>query len=96
MHPPTGLASTLLGLLTLPVQAWVMPCPRCCSLQAYVSACLQRANSTAGAVEAIGGQVAFLRQRVIDLGLDKKQPGVLQARFGGDQEQAAEQHLFGA
>ncbi|KAL4437383.1 hypothetical protein ABPG75_004522 [Micractinium tetrahymenae] len=46
--------------------------------KAYVAACLQQANSTAGAVEEIGGHVTFLRQRVIDLGLDQQQPGVLQ------------------
>lgn len=48
-----------------------------------MAACLQQANSTAGAVEEIGGHVTFLRQRVVDLGLDQGQPGVLQARSAG-------------
>lgn len=51
-------------------------------MQAYVATGLQQANSTAGAVQEIGGHVTFLRQRVIDLALDQQQPGVLQACLG--------------
>lgn len=67
-------------------------------LQAYVADGLAAANATLAATVDLQGQLAAIRQRTVDLGLEQLQPGLLEVgggRLGGPQRGTAERPPFG-